>query len=229
MPMTNLELNALASQHTASSRLNNILALIDVVVIPITAEKDSEPAEDQIVNFVKNQLQVRDIQQSNFFYDAGMRTSLVSAFARHDMVYANTVDCGGKPSDLMVSSEIQKPCHEYYSKRITEMWFSVRMVVESRQFRGMREDVCTEFSQREWKMVSGNRIEVEPKDEMKLKTGRSPDLADAVAVGVHGARQRGFIISKLTSPDRVLPNQGWIRDLREKGRKLWKSGSLSFN
>ena len=229
MPMTNLELNALASQHTASSRLNNILALIDVVVIPITAEKDSEPAEDQIVNFVKNQLQVRDIQQSNFFYDAGMRTSLVSAFARHDMVYANTVDCGGKPSDLMVSSEIQKPCHEYYSKRITEMWFSVRMVVESRQFRGMREDVCTEFSQREWKMVSGNRIEVEPKDEMKLKTGRSPDLADAVAVGVHGARQRGFIISKLTSPDRVLPNQGWIRALREKGRKLWKSGSLSFN
>ncbi len=156
-----------------------------------------------------------------------MRTSLVSAFARNNMISVNTIDCGGKPSDLMVSREIQKPCVEYYSKRITEMWFSVRMVVESGQFRGMREDVCTEFSQREWKMVSGNRIEVEPKDEMKLKTGRSPDLADAVAVGVHGARHKGFVIQKLSNPASIAPQQQWKRDLQERSRKLWRSGQLT--
>ncbi len=229
VPLNNIELAALVVQQQNNRNAKHILALIDVVNVPITAEKDSESAEDQIVNFVRDNLQRRGIEHTNFYYDAGMRTTLVSAFARHNMIYTNTIDCGGKPSELMVSSEIQKPCHEYYSKRITEMWFSVRMVVESGQFRGMREDVCTEFSQREWKMVSGNRIEVEPKEEMKIKTGRSPDLADAVAVGVYGARQKGFIIQKLHTPARMVRQDQWKRELQEKSRKLWRSGALTHS
>lgn len=223
-------INSLVNQPDPSKGGRQIIALIDLVIVPVVAKSDSDQAEDQIALFCRDQLQARGIDHNNFYYDAGMRTTLVSAFARHNMIYANTIDCGGKPSEDFVSAEIKKKCHEYYSKRVTELWFSVRLSVESRQFRGLTDEACSEFCQREWKLVSGNRIEVESKEEMKVKTGRSPDLADGIAVGVFGARQRGFLISKLSNPDRLpKSDQGWRKELKERARKLWKSGQLTHN
>lgn len=220
-------LNALIDQTPPPSKGHNILALIDQIVLPVVAAKDSDQPEDQIVMMCRDELQRRGIPFENFFYDAGMRTSLVSAFARAGMAMCNTIDCGGRPSENSVSQQIDKKCYEYYSKFVTELWFNVRMVVESRQFRGMTEEACSEFGQREWKMTSGNKIEVESKVEMKVKTGRSPDLADSIAIGVFGARQRGFIISKLASADHVVGDQRWKRELREKALKLRHSGQLT--
>ena len=191
---------------------------------------DAEPAEDQIVAFVMAQCDARGIPPENFYFDSGMRTSLVSAFSRGWSTAINSVDCGGKPTESVVSSDIKTMCREYYSKFVTELWFSVRLAVESTQFRGMTEEVCTEFSQREWKLVSGNKIEVESKDEMKAKTGRSPDLADAVAVGLFGARQRGFVIAKILSPESSMKNKNdWRDKFRKIAKDLQKSGQLNFS
>ena len=223
-------LNALADQTAHTMGGKQVVKLIDTVIVPVVATKDSDQPEDQIVAFVKNALDSRGIDYSNFFYDSGMRTTLVTAFARSGMEFSNAIDCGGKASEEQVSAEIKKVGHEYYSKKITEFWFSVRLAVESGQFRGMTEEVCTEFGQREWKLVSGNRIEVESKEDMKLKTGRSPDLADGVAVGLHGARLRGFRIQKLASPDRTVKREeGWRDELREKARRLRKAGALQHS
>lgn len=219
--------NALASQTPAGPSGRQIVALVDLMVLPVVATKDSDQPEDQIVEMVKNELRSRAIPTENFFYDSGMRTSLVSAFGRAEMAFANSVDCGGKPSEDPVSSLIQTPCDKYYSKFVTELWYSVRLVVESQQFRGMTEEACTEFSQREWKMVSGNRIEVESKDEMKVKTGKSPDLADAVAIGIYGARKRGLQIKKAAKTESRVSNRSWVTKLREKSRDQWKSGQLN--
>jgi len=221
-------LNALVIQDQKPPTGRQIISLVDLMQIPIEAAKDSESPEDQIVQFVKGQLSNRGIEHSHFFYDAGMRTSLVTAFARNGMVMTESIDCGGKPSEDMVSSEIQKKCCDYYSKFVTELWYSVRYVVEARQFRGMREDACSEFSQREWKMVSGNRIEVESKEEMKVKTGRSPDLADAIAIGILGARRRGFHIKRLGSVSIHTTSEQWKVKLRQQANRLRKSGKLTF-
>ena len=211
-------------------RKRNIITLIDLITIPITSEKGSDTPEDQIVKFVREQCDARGIDPAHFYYDSGMRTSLVTAFARAWSPQVESVDCMGRPTDKPVSAEIETPCCDYYSKFVTELWFSVRMAVEARQFRGMSEDVCSEFCQREWKMVSGNKIEIESKDEMKLKTGRSPDLADALAIGVFGARQHGFIINKLAmeNPTKHDTND-WRRKLREISKKLAKTGLLNHN
>ncbi len=92
-----------------------------------------------------------------------------------------------------------KRCDEEYGKRVTELWFAVRNVVECDQFRGMTEEVCREFSMREYTLVAGGKIDVETKDETRERMGESPDYADAVAVGVEGARQRGFRTERLGS------------------------------
>ena len=217
------------AQGTGGYESPQIIALIDLVIIPIQAEVGSESPEDQIVNFCRSQCEVREIPPSNLFFDAGMRTSLVTAFCRNWSTDVNSIDCGGKPSETQVSSEIRSLCRDYYSKFVTELWFSVRLAVESRQFRGMTEEACKEFCQREWKMVSGNKIEIETKDEYKIKAGCSCDLADAVAVGLFGARKRGFIISKLIPEDEDLTQtQEWKKQAMEKARKAWHSSSLVY-
>ncbi len=220
---------ALITQAADPRKERQILSLVDLVAVPIKGGVGEDLPEDQICEFVKNQCEARGIPAENFFYDSGMRTSLVQCFARKWTPYVQSIDCGAKPSEMPVSEQIKVACKDYYSKLVTELWFSVRACVESGQFRRMTEEACTEFSQREWIMVSGNKIEVESKEDMKIKTGRSPDLADAVAIGVHGARQKGFIISKLQSPEvQRRGNPSWKREARQMASAARNSKALSY-
>jgi hypothetical protein len=204
-----------------------LLNLVDKMIVPIAAEKESDQPEDQIALFVMDQCQRRGIAPSNFFFDAGMRTSLVTAFSRLWSPDVESIDFGGKPSDLPVSSEIRIPCCDYFSKRVTELWYLVRMIIECDQFRGMTVDVANEGCMREIKMTAGNKIEVESKKDMKEKTGFSPDLFDGLAAGVWGARRRGFVISKLSQAIIRPEDRRWKRDAQDKANRFWKLGQLS--
>lgn len=173
-------LSSLTSQEPIERSNRQVMALVDIMTIPIRSDDFTSP-EDQIVAFVKSQCELRGVPPTNFFFDAGMRTSLVTAFSRIWSPHVNSIDFGGTPSDRMVSADIRQPCKEYYKKFVTELWYQVRLIVESNQFRNLSEDVMMEGCQREWK-TSGNRIEVETKAEMKEKTGKSPDLFDALCL-----------------------------------------------
>jgi len=219
---------AIISQTDLSSKRRKILALTDIAIVPIVGN-NKEEAEEQIVAFVKGRCESAKIDPDSFFFDSGMRTGLVSTFARLWSPLVVPIDCGGTPSTRTVSAQITTLCKDYYSKFITELWYSVRLIVEAGQFRGMTEDVLTEFCQREWKMVGNNKIEVEAKTEMKMKTGRSPDLADAVAVGCEGARRKGFIIDNLTKPTAATnASQKWKSELLKKSRDARKQHSLDY-
>jgi len=224
----------LLGAHVAQSFINQtpdkdknriILALIDLVIIPIV-QGTGEPAEDQIVAFVQSACEERHVPQTHFYYDAGMRTSLVQAFARHNWNQCNSIDCGGKPTEDQVSADIDVSCRDYYSKFVTQLWFDVRYIIEANQFRGMTQDVMLEFCAREWKRVGSNKIEVESKEELKKKTGRSPDLADALAIGVFGARQKGFVIKRLGNARKDKNDNAWQRELIRQARLIYQSSQL---
>jgi len=219
--------SAIVSHEEPKLKNRQIIALIDLMIIPIQAAGIEDLPENQIVTFVRDQCQNRGIPAENFFYDSGMRTSLVQAFSREWSTATNSIDCGGKPSESAVSDNIRTSSREYYSKFVTELWFSVRLAVESGQFRGMTEEACKEFCEREWKMTAGNKIEIESKEEMKLKTGRSPDLADAISIGLFGARQKGFTIIRAEGPNIDRRQQSWRRELREKSQSFWRQGELN--
>jgi hypothetical protein len=109
-------------------------------------------------------------------------------------------------------TERLKRCDEHYSKFVTEMWFSVRYTIEANQLRELPEDVMNEGCWREYYDVAGGKIEVEPKDEMREKKGKSPDLFDWLAVLVEMARRRGFLIQRLGIPLTEEPERGWMED-----------------
>lgn len=221
--------SSLIAQDTPLPSSRQLVALVDTMVIPVDASGDELP-EDQIVTFVSAQCDKRGISLDDFFYDPGLRTKLTVAFSRITGKIGNPIDCGGKPTDRLVANGIDVICSDYYSKFVTELWYSVRLTVEADQFRGLTKDAMWEFCAREWKQVSGNRIELESKPDMKAKTSRSPDLADAVSIGLEGCRQRGFVIIKAGARRmRDQSSSGWKRMLEQRAKKQWTSRDLIYN
>ncbi len=166
--------SAIAHSLAHNSANRQILSLKEMVIVPIDPGLD-EPAEYQIATFCMKRCEENGIPPEDFFYDAGMRTSLCSAFSKVWGSVGETIDFGGSPTDEPVSSSISISCKDYYSKFVSQLWFSVRLAVEAGQIRNFTEDVIMEFSSREYGKVGNNKIEVEPKEKVKEKCGRSPD------------------------------------------------------
>jgi hypothetical protein len=218
---------AVINRAPLAGRHRQILAIIDTVLVPVSTKLSDLPC-DQIVNFCRSQCESRGITPENFFYEAGMRSALVQAFARLWSTTTNALDCMGTASpDRKVSVDIDILAKDYYANKITEMWFSVHYIVEAGQFRNMTEGPLLEFCQREWGYVGKNKIQVETKEEMKKKTGRSPDEADSVVIGVTGAIQRGFLIERLKSARQAIRDDRWKRALREKAQESWRGKELN--
>ena len=219
----------IASQEPPQSRKHQIFALLSTHIIPVSVKLDVEP-EEQIVNWVKTYCLKNGIDPERFFYDSGMRTKLVTTFGLLWSPKTNPIDSGSTPSDRIVSAQINMPCKEYYGKFISEQWFSTQFLILAGQARGMTDSLIAEGSMREYtKSGAKNKTDVEPKDKMKEKTGKSPDLYDTYAIGLEGARRLGFVIDN-KMPRIVGRNDrnDWRRKLREKAKEEWVAGALDY-
>lgn len=204
-----------------------VMELQEMAVIPVVGDSNVT-AEDQIADFIRKRCEERMISPENFGFDSTGRGSLMAAIARVWSPHVVPIEFGGKPTERKVSAEIDVPCRDYYSKRVTELWWSVRMVIEANQFRGMTEEVLSEGTMREWKIVSGGKIEIETKEDMKIKSGRSPDNFDALACGVEVARMRGFQIARIGNP-RVMSSQSAVyKKLKEQMDRIRSRSALNF-
>lgn len=105
------------------------------------------------------------------------------------------VQFGGKASELPVSISDQTISSERYTNRVTELWFSAKELIRTGQLKGIDRELAKEMTARKYTTKKGVslRMEVEPKTEMKARTGASPDLADAAMILIELCRQRfGF-------------------------------------
>ena len=226
-PLNSVEvLGKFVNQPTLDNQRHQIVALVDTVLVPVDSGLD-EPPTDQIVKFVMSEAERRGIPPQNFIFDAGMRTALVQSFSRLWSTAVHSIDSGGNASDKKVSADIDVVCKDYYSKYVTELWYSVRFAILAGQWRGMTDDVMMEFGAREWGMVGKNRIEIESKKLFKAKNGYSPDKADAVSFGLELARRKGFVIRNLAKSSRNDEKDNrWKDDLEKKAREFWRAGQL---
>lgn len=214
-----------------------VIACHPPVTVPVSIKKKDLP-EHQIARFMKEYCDEHGIPYANFFFDA--RSTMAITFAKFMSTEVNVVDFGGPSTERPVSldtfiwdgDEEKKRlqlCNELYSKFVTELWYTIHYVVLSSQMRRLPKEVAEEGYKREWKYVKGNRIEVETKADMKLRTGHSPDRFDWLVTAVEGARRLGFEIKRLAQDREVPDEENWLAKEIEKHKKfLSKTTGLKY-
>lgn len=221
---------------TASGQ--NVIKLNPTQEIPIIPSATESP-EDQIATRAKITCDAEGIPPENVFIEAGMRATLATSFARIMSSGVNFVLAGGPATDRAVSKDLyvsdektgerrQKRWNEHVSKFITELWYCVRELVESKQLRELPADVLKEFASREWIWAAGMRYELETKQDFKRRHGYSPNKADCASIGVEGCRRLGFIIERMKDPGAESKDPDWLeKELREQ-REQRKKNSLTY-
>lgn len=206
--------------------------------IPIKINTGIDP-EDQIAAFIKNRLGELVIAPENCFYDSFGRGTLGFAFSKvFNGKCPVPVDSGAQATnrpvrhDLFITDEITKKkrlkrCDEHYKKFVTEMWFSVREVIDAQQMRGLDAETIREGCMRKFSLNNQNKREVEPKEDMKERLGKSPDYFDNLAIGVEGARQKGFKIQKLGVALTPEEKPDWMQEDYDEYRDTIKGKLLN--
>jgi len=159
-------------------------------VIEIDAQS-SEPVHFQIANRVRSLCEENKVQPKHLAVDAtGEGGGLCDILAKTWNPAIQRVEFGGRASDRPVSPEDHRKSSDVYANKVTELWFSVRQWVINEQLRGMHHEAVIEFCSRMFDDEKRMTI-VERKVDMKARTGKSPDFADAIALVVEMARRLG--------------------------------------
>ena len=215
---------------------NSIIKVHPPRVIPIRLSPHTTP-EDQIAEAVELDTREQAIDTESVFYDSFGRGTLGNAFARKfGQITPIPVDSGARPTrrpvrfdlftvDLDGTRRLMR-CDEQYSKFVTEMWYSVREVIEGDQLRDMPEEVMMEGCLREFYVVLGNKIEIEPKEDTRKRMGRSPDLFDWLSIAIEGCRQRGFKIRRLGSDKASEATEDYLEEEEARYRQIIKSKGM---
>jgi len=187
------------------------LELTETVIIKVKAS-DPLPIHYQIAHAVKAECEQRNVPPDMFGMDTtgeggGLASIIMQEWSRAIL----HVEFGGKASDSPISPDDKKPAREEYLNRVSELWFWFRVLVRRGMVRGLDADTMREFCQRRWEMRGLLKM-VEPKSQMKVRTKRSPDLADGAVVLAEVFRKRGNLS--------VATSGGSNEDLREQWTKL---------
>lgn len=159
-------------------------------IIQIDA-KSSEPVHFQIASRVQAICEENNVKPQHLAIDAtGEGGGLCDILAKTWNPSIQRVEFGGKASDRPVSPEDHRKSSEVYANKVTELWFSVRQWVINEQLRGMHHEAVIEFCARVFDDKKRMTI-IERKVDMKARTGKSPDFADAITLVVEMARRLG--------------------------------------
>lgn len=210
-------------------------ALLDSPKVYTGSDTEKLEHEDAIALQCRSECDRYHVEPAHVFFDGTGRSSLTIAFAR---LWSNAVvpiEFGGAASERPSFTGLRhfdgknagetKSCREVYHKFVTELCFAVAACIVFDQMRGMTEEIVEEGSRRLWNPVAGGKVEVEPKDDMRLRLGRSCDLADTVCAAVEGARRLGFPLGT-TPPEAVKKSSYWFRAMRNNMDEANRSQEL---
>lgn len=208
--------------------------------------------DDQIAIHVKRRCRELGVPDANVFVEPGMRASLLVIMTRHMTSAINAISFGGPATPRPVCNDLfvkdpqtgnrrLKTCHEHYSKFVTELWFTVKELVDSGQARNFPMPTAEEFEARTYEWVSGDRYEIETKADFKKRMSYSPNRADAAVIAVEGARRLGFVIERMKTgeeeesrplwawPKKTPRPEDYLEDELSKQRGLERENELSYN
>lgn len=98
---------------------------------------------------------------------------------------------GEKGTDMLVSDDDPRKGCEAFDNLSSELWFAGRNFMRSGQIKGLPVSVVRQLKARHYKTAKagdGLKIKIEPKREMKIRIGESPDDGDAALMLIHLCR-----------------------------------------
>lgn len=164
----------------------------------------------------KSKVQGHDLVQTAELVKAELRRARKGGKQGYHRVVIDDTGLGGGVTDILshwVSDEgihmqivpvnfAEKAVHDsIYSGIVTEMYYTARDFIRDERVR-IEDDgeLISDLSGRKYDFKNG-LFRIEPKEEYRKRTGRSPDEGDAFVLAVWGMAQHDFIESPLLSDD----------------------------
>lgn len=205
--------------------------VLEIVGPPLTvpvhvhgnAREDAEDVNRQLVAWCQKFCEERGIKPRNFWYDGSMRAGIVQEFARWS-IECVAIDFGGQPTSRTMCEGSTRSWLEEVSNFVSELWFAANLCFQAGIIRGLTEahPAVAQFCTRQWRW-RGNKKQVEPKDEYKLRAqAGSPNEADAIVIGIEWARRNGLVIS-VDPKGGLLPS---LRELLDRTEDEWRKQML---
>lgn len=164
------------------------------IQIDVTA-KDSNgrtiPPEYQIAHRVMSECQARAIPPTRLGVMAGGNPGVIGVLLQEwgDVV---SIQESGAASEAPASTTDPRPANEVYDRRVSELYFLVRSLVEGAQLKGLYDDAIEQLCARLYDIEkSRRRLCIEMKADFKPRFGRSPDDAEAIIAMCAVARDQG--------------------------------------
>lgn len=173
-----------------------------------------DPLDAQIATRTIEECKSRGVDPAYFAVDStGTGRGVASHLVQQWSSEIHQIEFGGKPSDKVASEDDNRPAHEVYDRRVTELWYSSRSLLMAGQLKGLDRESVIELSSREIE-YKNKKLKLDTKEECKDKIGRSPDDADAIALLVELSRRHGVTPGRIAGPNRKEPR--WDEIAKEK-------------
>lgn len=187
------------------------LQIDEAIVIPIPAVSKDE-IDYIVARRCIEELKKRSVQPAQFGTNAtgtgrGVHAIIAGEWSSHIHRVEDIGQCSDRPS----STADGRPAKEVYDRAATESWFSAREVLQSGQLKGLYPAAVIQLCARIYGYL-GRKYRIEPKDEFKVRLGRSSDDADAVVGLVEVARRNGL---QIATPIAARADKDWEATLKE--------------
>lgn len=131
----------------------------------------------QIAERVREECTKRKVKPEHFAMDATAASGLASIIEQRWARGILRINFGSSATDRRMPGD-DKTAKDRCRNRVAELWMSFAALVRGGQVRGLTNDSAQEFCTRQFTLV-GEKYALEPKSEMKARTGgKSPDAAD---------------------------------------------------
>jgi hypothetical protein len=196
---------------------NRVMWLESQKVIQLSANAAAE-FEIQLATEVVQLCRAAGVQPSKFGMDVSgdggrVGQAIIREWLRFDASGAAIalISSMGKPTDRIAAEVDKRPCKDVYDRLVSEFYYSAYHAFKSRVLFGIdpASDLARELCLRRY-TIKSKKIAIETKDELKGRTGYSPDLSDSLIYALEMARRNGLIFIGNDKP--VPTNRFWARD-----------------
>jgi hypothetical protein len=186
-------------------------------VIQLSANAAAE-FEIQLATEVVSLCRAAGVQPSKFGMDVSgdggrVGQAIIREWLRFDSMGAAIalISSMGKPTDRIAAEVDKRPCKDVYDRLVSEYYYSAYHAFKSRVLFGVSptSELARELCLRRY-TIKNKKIAIETKDDLKGRTGYSPDLSDSLIYALEMARRNGLVFIGNDKP--VPTNRFWAKD-----------------